>query len=131
MDTSWRAVGVIALALSFIGCTIVPVIPERTSLRAPLGSLSPSGMFDSEEVADALGIPGIELASADSVVYTPNQRQCSKGKKHPLKKFLKQIENTIDDPIDDIKHTLHGIRIMRYKIYLPSFLMKGGSNTCR
>jgi hypothetical protein len=33
--------------------------------------------------------------------------------------------NLIDDPIDDIKHTLHGARIFGLKIRLPDWLMRG------
>jgi len=38
---------------------------------------------------------------------------------------LKNLENFIDDPIDDIKHTLHGIEFMGHKFYLPLWLMPG------
>ena len=125
----WRVLRIMVPALAFIGCTMVPVIPERVSLRATFDQPSASEIFDFKKGAEALG-KDIELAS-DSVNYAPTQRHCSKGRKHPLIKFLKQIENTIDDPIDDIKHKLHGAQIMGHRLYLPSFLMKGGSNTCR
>jgi hypothetical protein len=118
-------------AITFIGCTIVPVISERISFRASFDLPSASEQFESEEVVEALGIQDIQFASANSVNYTSIQKYCSKRKKDPLIKFLKQIENALDDPIDDIKHKLHGLHIMGYKIYLPSFMMKGGSNTCR
>jgi hypothetical protein len=45
-------------------------------------------------------------------------------------KILKQWENFIDDPIDDLKHKLHGatIPIIKKKIMLPRWLMQGGGD---
>ena len=31
----------------------------------------------------------------------------------------------MDDPVDEIKHKLHGIEFMGYKFYLPDWMMKG------
>jgi hypothetical protein len=50
------------------------------------------------------------------------------GKLWPEKSWawrLKNIVNFIDDPIDDLKHTLHGITFMGYTFYLPSWMMQG------
>jgi hypothetical protein len=38
---------------------------------------------------------------------------------------LKNIGNFVDDPIDDIKHKLHGIEFMGRKFYLPTWMMQG------
>lgn len=36
--------------------------------------------------------------------------------------------NIIDDPVDDVKHALHGLEIFGFKIYLPGWLMPGSGN---
>lgn len=33
--------------------------------------------------------------------------------------------NLIDDPVDDLKHKINGIKILGMKFYLPSWLMRG------
>jgi hypothetical protein len=33
--------------------------------------------------------------------------------------------NLIDDPVDDLKHKLHGMRIFGWTLYLPKWLMSG------
>lgn len=33
------------------------------------------------------------------------------------------LENFFDDPIDDLKHKLHGLRIGKWRLYLPPWLM--------
>ena len=38
---------------------------------------------------------------------------------------IRNIINFVDDPIDDVKHKIHGLSIFGYKIYLPVWLMKG------
>jgi hypothetical protein len=38
---------------------------------------------------------------------------------------IKNIGNFVDDPIDDIKHKLHGFEFMGYKLYLPTWMMQG------
>ena len=38
---------------------------------------------------------------------------------------LKNLENFVDDPVDDLKHTLHGIEFMGRKFYLPDWMMQG------
>jgi len=43
-------------------------------------------------------------------------------KKNPIDAFSEFV-NVIDDPIDDLKHKIHGATIFGYKIYLPSWLM--------
>jgi hypothetical protein len=34
-----------------------------------------------------------------------------------------KIENLVDDPVDDVKHKLHGIKLFGRKWYLPAWLM--------
>jgi hypothetical protein len=36
--------------------------------------------------------------------------------------------NIIDDPVDDIKHKLHGMKIFGITIRLPKWLMRGSGN---
>jgi len=36
----------------------------------------------------------------------------------------RNIENLVDDPIDDIKHKLNGIKFCGHVFYLPTCLMK-------
>jgi len=41
--------------------------------------------------------------------------------------FLKspiEFIDVIDDPLDDLKHKIHGMTIFGYTIYLPSWLMR-------
>ena len=38
---------------------------------------------------------------------------------------FKNITNFIDDPVDEIKHKLHGIEFMGKKYYLPLWMMQG------
>jgi hypothetical protein len=38
---------------------------------------------------------------------------------------LKNIVNFVDDPVDEIKHKLHGIEFMGKKYYLPLWMMQG------
>jgi len=38
---------------------------------------------------------------------------------------LKNIQNFVDDPVDEIKHKLHGIEFMGKKYYLPLWMMQG------
>jgi hypothetical protein len=38
---------------------------------------------------------------------------------------IKNIGNFVDDPIDDLKHKLHGIEFMGKKYYLPAWMMAG------
>jgi hypothetical protein len=47
---------------------------------------------------------------------------------HPWGWRLKNIENFIDDPVDDIKHKIHGMTIFGKTFYLPRWLMKGSGN---
>jgi hypothetical protein len=44
-------------------------------------------------------------------------------KKGPLDAFS-EFGNVIDDPIDDLKHKIHGMKIFGYTIYLPGWLMR-------
>lgn len=37
----------------------------------------------------------------------------------------RNLENLVDDPIDDLKHKIHGAKVLGYTIYLPKWLMKG------
>lgn len=36
--------------------------------------------------------------------------------------------NIIDDPVDEIKHSINGIRIFGWEIHLPKWLMKGSGD---
>lgn len=38
---------------------------------------------------------------------------------------LDLIENFVDDPVDDLKHKIHGAKIFGFRIYLPRWLMRG------
>ena len=38
---------------------------------------------------------------------------------------IRNFENIIDDPIDDIKHKVHGLSVFGLKIRLPGWLMQG------
>lgn len=43
---------------------------------------------------------------------------------------LRNLENLVDDPVDDLKHKLHGLKIGPWTLYLPRWLMRGsGDNT--
>jgi len=37
----------------------------------------------------------------------------------------RNLENIVDDPIDDVKHKIHGAKIFGYTIRLPKWLMPG------
>jgi hypothetical protein len=39
---------------------------------------------------------------------------------------MRNIFNFIDDPVDDLKHKLHGIEFAGRKYYLPKWLMSSG-----
>lgn len=41
---------------------------------------------------------------------------------------IRNFENLIDDPIDDVKHKIHGMSIFGLKIYLPKWLMGGSGD---
>lgn len=36
-----------------------------------------------------------------------------------------KLENIVDDPVDNVKHWLHGRMIFGYRIRLPKWLMQG------
>ena len=38
---------------------------------------------------------------------------------------LRNLVNLLDDPVDDLKHRLHGMRVFGMTIYLPRWLMRG------
>lgn len=123
--------GVFASALS-IGCTMVPLNPESGYRMPPSVSKHFARMLEVDAAYETIEIPSVEVAQA--LLISPIQlqsRDCRKKKKHPLLKFLKQIENTLDDPIDDMKHKLHGMSVFGYRLYLPAVLMKGGNHACR
>lgn len=44
---------------------------------------------------------------------------------------LRNLENLLDDPVDDVKHRLHGMRIGAYRMFLPHALMRGSGNPCK
>jgi hypothetical protein len=53
-----------------------------------------------------------------------------KSKWQEIKEFFgnptwNNAENIVDDPVDDIKHKLHGLTIFGWTFYLPSWLMGG------
>ena len=37
----------------------------------------------------------------------------------------RNLENIVDDPIDNLKHKIHGTKIFGYTIRLPKWLMPG------
>lgn len=37
---------------------------------------------------------------------------------------IRNFINIVDDPVDNIKHKIHGMSIFGLKIYLPKWLMK-------
>lgn len=38
---------------------------------------------------------------------------------------LRNFMNLIDDPIDDLKHKIHGAKVLGVRIHLPDWLMRG------
>lgn len=38
---------------------------------------------------------------------------------------IRNFVNIVDDPIDNLKHTVHGLSIFGLKVYLPKWLMRG------
>jgi hypothetical protein len=40
----------------------------------------------------------------------------------------RNLENLVDDPIDDLKHKVHGMKIFGKIIHLPNWLMKIKNN---
>jgi hypothetical protein len=40
----------------------------------------------------------------------------------------RNLENIVDDPIDDVKHKIHGAKIFGYVIRLPKWLMPGSGD---
>lgn len=49
------------------------------------------------------------------------------GGKEQFKDFI----NLIDDPFDDLKHEIHGMEMLGYRVYLPNWLMMGSGNPCK
>ncbi len=43
---------------------------------------------------------------------------------------LRNLENLLDDPVDDLKHRLHGMRCGDRRVFLPRALMPGSGNPC-
>jgi len=37
----------------------------------------------------------------------------------------RNLENLVDDPVDDLKHWLHGRKVLGFTIRLPQWLMQG------
>jgi len=79
------------------------------------------------------------LASAISIIIR-EARMGDESKLEEIKDYFKfwsykgwewrirNFENIVDDPIDDIKHKINGISIFGLKIRLPSWLMKGSGD---
>jgi len=44
-----------------------------------------------------------------------------------FKKFI----NMIDDPFDDLKHEVHGIKLFGYRVYWPDWFMAGSGDPCK
>lgn len=44
---------------------------------------------------------------------------------------LRNLENLLDDPVDDLKHRLHGMRFGDQRVFLPRALMPGSGNPCK
>jgi hypothetical protein len=40
----------------------------------------------------------------------------------------RNLENLIDDPVDNVKHKLHGLKIGPWRIRLPKWLMRGSGD---
>jgi len=40
----------------------------------------------------------------------------------------RNLENIVDDPIDDLKHKIHGAKIFGFTIRLPKWLMPGSGD---
>lgn len=49
-------------------------------------------------------------------------------KKEGIVDAFNDFINLIDDPIDDFKHRLHGMKIFGYTIRLPKWLMRGSGD---
>jgi tetratricopeptide (TPR) repeat protein len=41
-----------------------------------------------------------------------------------------KVENLIDDPVDDLKHEIHGSEFLFWRLYLHPSLMQGGRDKC-
>jgi hypothetical protein len=41
----------------------------------------------------------------------------------PWRKRIDKAENIVDDPIDDLKHKIHGAKIFGRRIWLPSWML--------
>lgn len=39
------------------------------------------------------------------------------------RKRIDKAENIVDDPVDDIKHKIHGAKIFGVRIWLPSWML--------
>ncbi len=44
---------------------------------------------------------------------------------------LRNLENLLDDPVDDVKHRLHGMRLGAHRMFLPRVLMRGSGDPCK
>ncbi|MEJ5360208.1 MAG: hypothetical protein WHT06_16220 [Desulfobacterales bacterium] len=53
------------------------------------------------------------------------RKLCNEWGASSWKRRLRLLENLIDDPVDDLKHKIHGAKIFGVRIYLPRWLMRG------
>ena len=56
------------------------------------------------------------------------KRLVSGWKDHDWKWRVDNVENVVDDPVDDLKHKLHGLKIGPWTLRLPSWLMSNSKD---
>ncbi len=44
---------------------------------------------------------------------------------------LRNLENLLDDPVDDVKHRRQGMRLGAYRMFLPRVPMRGSGDPCK
>jgi hypothetical protein len=111
----------LSLAISVsVGCSITPGSVLRSGNDVPLTCIAHDPP-DQRHVAHADGWYNRKKAAISKIIRS----------KQGWKKQLKDVENLIDDPVDDLKHKVHGMKMLGYRVYLPKFLMSGKDDPCR